>query len=256
MALYLYAVVKNEGLPALTGEGLDQQPLQLVTQNGLAAVVSEIRERKLRPERKLLAAHQAVLRQLLEFTTPLPMSFGLMSADAEATQALLRRYEENFAEQLSRVAGCVEMGLRVKWEVDNVFDFLLTRYPELAQLRDDLKQQESEHGPLHHARIELGRRIEAALQAERESAEERVTAILERACQQVQAGKTRGEAEILNLACLVDRRRQDEFVARVFEAASSFDGNYAFDYNGPWAPHHFVSLDISLEEADEEAFTA
>jgi hypothetical protein len=30
------------------------------------------------------------------------------------------------------------------------------------------------------------------------------------------------------------------------EAAGMFNNDYAFDYNGPWAPHNFVEVDLKL----------
>jgi hypothetical protein len=30
------------------------------------------------------------------------------------------------------------------------------------------------------------------------------------------------------------------------EAANLFDGNYCFDYSGPWAPHSFVDVDLQM----------
>ena len=57
--------------------------------------------------------------------------------------------------------------------------------------------------------------------------------------------KCRDEREVMNLACLVDRNQVDKFESVVFEAANHFDDNFAFDYNGPWAPHNFVEVDIN-----------
>jgi hypothetical protein len=50
----------------------------------------------------------------------------------------------------------------------------------------------------------------------------------------------------MNLACLVERPAMPQFESRVFEAAQQFDNNFAFDYNGPWAPHNFVEIDLKL----------
>jgi hypothetical protein len=50
----------------------------------------------------------------------------------------------------------------------------------------------------------------------------------------------------MNLACLVERPAMPQFENRVFEAAQQFDNNFAFDYNGPWAPHNFVEIDLKL----------
>jgi hypothetical protein len=50
----------------------------------------------------------------------------------------------------------------------------------------------------------------------------------------------------MSLACLVGRNSQGDFEARILEAARLFDNNFAFDYNGPWAPHNFVEVDLNL----------
>jgi hypothetical protein len=50
----------------------------------------------------------------------------------------------------------------------------------------------------------------------------------------------------MNLACLVERAAMPQFESRVFEAARQFDNNFAFDYNGPWAPHNFVEINLDL----------
>ena len=48
----------------------------------------------------------------------------------------------------------------------------------------------------------------------------------------------------MNLACLIDRGGVENFEDGVLKAASLFDDNFAFDYNGPWAPHNFVDLEV------------
>jgi hypothetical protein len=58
--------------------------------------------------------------------------------------------------------------------------------------------------------------------------------------------KCRNEREMMNMACLVKREAVSQFEAGVFEIAKQFDNNFALDYNGPWAPHNFVSVDLEL----------
>ena len=159
MGQYLYAIASEGALASLSGMGLDQSPLYPVSQNGLVAIVSDIADRKLRPERKHLNAHQKVLSQLLVSGTPLPMGFGIVAEGEAATRKLLESYGEDFREQLERVEGCVEMGLRIRWDVPNIFDFLLSRNMELTEMRDEIRSVEELQGPQHQSRIELGRRF-------------------------------------------------------------------------------------------------
>ena len=50
----------------------------------------------------------------------------------------------------------------------------------------------------------------------------------------------------MNLSCLVGRDDEARFEEGILKAASRFDNNFMFDYNGPWAPHNFVDVDLKL----------
>jgi hypothetical protein len=51
----------------------------------------------------------------------------------------------------------------------------------------------------------------------------------------------------MNLACLVGRQSvEKDFENAVCAAAQEFDNNYTFDFNGPWAPHNFVDVELVL----------
>jgi hypothetical protein len=44
----------------------------------------------------------------------------------------------------------------------------------------------------------------------------------------------------------VGRDAEARFEDGVLEAAKLFDNNFLFDYNGPWAPHNFVDIELKL----------
>jgi len=215
----------------------------MITEGRLAAVVSGISGPKIRPERRHLAKHQAVLKELLAYTTPLPMAFGILADDPEAIHKILRRNQRLFLEQLQHVAGKVEMGLRVTLDVPNIFEYFVNTKSELRSERDRLLGGNRQ--PTQEDKIELGRMFDRLLSEERESHTEQVEEILARACSEVKAGKCRTEREVMNLACLVTREAQEGFGNVVFQAAQMFDNNFAFDYNGPWAPHNFVEVTLA-----------
>jgi hypothetical protein len=43
----------------------------------------------------------------------------------------------------------------------------------------------------------------------------------------------------------VRREEASEFESAVLRAAKLFDNDFAFDYNGPWAPHNFVQVNLN-----------
>jgi hypothetical protein len=60
-----------------------------------------------------LKAHDNVVRAALRVATPLPLRFGTAFDDEAAARAMLRERSEEFGAALERVAGRVEMGIRV-----------------------------------------------------------------------------------------------------------------------------------------------
>ncbi len=243
--LYLYAIV-DQAVAVPSCGGLDQAPLRTISRDGLAAVVSETMHARLRPERKHLGAHQQVLRELLKTTTPLPLSFGTLASSESEVKRLLQRHAGDFRSQLDRVADCVEMGLRLTWEVENIFAYFVEKHPELAEMRDELQELEKD-GPspaLHAARLEIGRRFEQLLTEEREAAADRLQSDLGPHCVELSTSDPKGDLDVAQVNCLVRRDSLPGFEQAVERAASSFDANYAFHLSGPWCPHHFVRLEI------------
>jgi len=241
---YLYAIVAESEDPIHGDFGIDGGTVYTISDGRLAAVVSELPNRKIRPERRHLAAHQKVLKYLLEKSTPLPMTFGIIADGPKEIRKILSLNQKAFFEQLHRVADRVEMGLRVTWDVPNIFEYFVNTHPELRSARDRFLGTYRE--PTQEDKIELGRIFERILNEDREAHTERVEEVLTPHCFEIKRNLQRNETEVMNLACLVGRQAQAEFEAAIFEAARLFDNNYAFDLNGPWAPHNFVEIDLKL----------
>lgn len=240
---YLYAVVDGSPDFGLGAMGIDGSRVYTIEDGQIGAVVSDLPNERIRPERRRLAAHHAVLKKLMETQTVLPMAFGLVADGPEAIHRILEKNRVTFTEQLERFAGKVEMGLRVCWDVPNIFEYFVNTIADLRQLRDRLFRLGRE--PSQEEKIELGRIFDRALIEQRADHTERVLEVLSPLCFETKENKPRNEHEVMNLACLIGRDKQQDFEKGVFAAAKFFDQHYAFDYNGPWPPHNFV--DISLQ---------
>ena len=242
--LYLYAVAPDLNGVNFGPIGLDGGTVYAITNGRVSAVVSDVPE-KIRPERRQLAAHQEVLKRLmLDATAVLPVAFGVVADNPAAIRRILSGNQKPFLEQLRRVAGRVEMGLRVTWDVPNIFEYFVQTHPELRIARDRFFGGHRE--PAQDDKIELGRLFDRLLVEDREAHTERVVEMLTPSCVEISRNTPRTEREVVNLACLIGRAGREQFEAAVFEAAKLFDNHYAFDYNGPWAPHNFVDLRLDL----------
>jgi len=244
--LYLYGVAPEFDGKIFGPIGLDGATAYSITSGRVSAIVSDVSE-KLRPERRHLAAHQEVLKRMMaELPAVLPVSFGVVVDGPEVLRHILSRTRNQsmLLAQLRRVEGRVEMGLRVTWDVPNIFEYFVETHPELRAARDQFFAGNRQ--PSQDDKIEVGRLFDRTLAEDREAYRQRVEEIISPRCVEINGNKLRNEREVVNLACLVDRSRQGDFEAAVFAAAQLFDNNYAFDYSGPWAPHNFVDMALDM----------
>lgn len=247
---YLYAFIEGNGngskdgpkRPSYGAIGLEGSEVHEVRLGAIAAVVSEVSSRRLRPQRSNLAAHQGVLKELMKGHTVLPISFGMIAEDRKAVEKLIGGHRDALTRELQRVAGKVEMGLRVTWDVPNIFEYFVNTHDSLRKARDRLLGGGRE--ATQEEMIEMGSMFGQLLDREREVLSDKVEGVLSDCSSEIKRNKPRNERDVMNLACLIGRDQGKHFESCVFEAAKLFDDNYAFDYNGPWAPHNFVEVDL------------
>lgn len=246
---YLYGLIRSTndvdfGAIGLTHAG-KRGRVHTVLVDSMGAVVSDFSPgERLLPLRKNLEPHNEVLREVMRTTTVVPMTFGHVARSDEEIRKTLRRHRTAIGTQLDRVSGAVEMGLKVKWDVDSIYDYIVGVDPELAALRDQIFGRST--APSQNEKMELGRLFEDRLNRERDEQAERVIAMFRPQVREVRANPPKDEKTVMDLAFLVDREGQKAFEQRVYEVAGAFPNEYVFDYSGPWAPFHFVDLDLGL----------
>lgn len=240
---YLYAVIPAAEDIEFGEIGIDGKRVYIVSDGHTAAVISDFCDGKIRPERRHIAAHQAVLKRLMDQYTPLPISFGVIADGTKNIQRILSRNRKTFTEKLELVRDKVEMGLRVSWDVPNIFEYFVNTHIELRAARDRLFG--AQRAPSQEDKIELGRMFDRCIQEDREEYMGRVEEIISPSCFKIKRNPPRNEKEVMNLACLVARETVNKaFEAAIFEAARGFDNNFSFDFNGPWAPHNFIDIKL------------
>jgi len=241
---YLYAIIAGSAEKSYGRLGVNKGPVYTITEGQVSAVVSDVANQKIRPERRNLAAHQTVLKKVMEDFDLLPMSFGMISDGPGAVKRLLKRNRKLILTQLKRVSGKVEMGLKVSWDVPNIFEYMVNIHPELLEARDKLAILQDRAS--QEDMIELGELFAELLKSDRESHTDRVEQVLRSRCAEIKRNPCRDEHDVMKLACLVDRTSLGDFENAVLEAAAYFDDNFVFDYNGPWAPHNFVEIEVEV----------
>ena len=124
----------------------------------------------------------------------LPMSFGIIADGREDVERILDANGAALGERLQFVHGRVEMGLRVSWNVPNIFEYFVSTHPELRDLRDRLFQGGAVPSP--DDKIELGRRFDRALQVDRALCLRKVVGLIESACFAIKENEPRTECDV------------------------------------------------------------
>lgn len=241
MGLYVYAVgrVGEDELPKLNG--ILDRPVNRLDAGSLCAVVSECPLALVRAERRNIAANQRVLSALNTQFDLLPMAFGTVTKSEADLRLFLDEHHDVLTAQLQRIAGAIEMSLRLSLDVPDPIAYLVQLTPALQAARE--RTFHSRRPPSYDARIRLGQLCDDALRQYRDARTAQVMAKVGASCAEVIALPVREEKEIANLAALVSRAGLDQFEAAVHESAAQLDEDIAFNISGPWPPHNFVQFD-------------
>ena len=242
--LYLYGLtVAGEHVP-VHPPGVGGARVGEIVERRLAAVVSRVSARTIRPQRSNLAAHHQVLRDLAARQPVLPVAFGTIVDSEEQLRGVLRENHDRLAERLDWLQGTVEMALKVYWDTANIFEFFVATHQELEEMRNRLFRPG--RIPTMGEKLQLGKLFESLVEQSRERHTRRVSEALSPHCVEIRCLDCHEERMIVKLACLVEKGRQGQWEEGVATVARDFDNHYCFQYSGPWAPYNFAEIDLKL----------
>jgi hypothetical protein len=117
--VYLYAITDRPDAPVPPIPGLDGVSLHILAHRDIGAAISPFSKGGMPPTENNLWLHEAVLEFLMADRIVLPVRFGTMLADESAVRDAIEARYADFAADLERVRGRVELGLRVLWNDDD-----------------------------------------------------------------------------------------------------------------------------------------
>lgn len=244
--MYIYAFLRAESIQGRTHTelaGIDGSPVSFVTVGAIAAATSATEVKKIRPQRKNLAAHQDVVTHLARNYDMLPVAFGLIADDVQQVEQVLRSHQETLVEQINRVSGHLEMTVNLRWSVPNVVQYFVDRYEALSEARAAIAAGTATRDD----QIAMGQYFEKLLNLEREQHTAKFLEVLNPFCKEIDVQPPREEADCMRLACLIQRDSEEAFNQAVYRAASLFSDDFSISFNGPWPTYSFVKLALSLE---------
>lgn len=223
--------------------GLNKQIVHSINYKDVGALVSDYpRVDKIKLLRKNLAPYHQVVRDAAKRFTTIPARFGQIARDeAEVNVALRKNYDE-IRQELERLDGKVEMGVKVRWNVEDLFEYFLRVDEELKARREKLQNKKNIS---RTEQVDFGRFFHNRIESARADITERIITPLPPA--ELRLDDVSEDNIIANISLLISESLLQELEDAVDELGDSIGEEYSLKIDGPWPPFSFVeSLELHL----------
>ncbi len=241
---YVYGVVRRREAPSefsqtpLPGAG----DIRIVTAGDLGVIVSPMPIEEVDPSRRNLLAHTRVLEEAMETGSVLPVRFGTIAETPSLLREILDHHAEDLHDLFDHIDGRIELGVKALWNMEQVFAEITVENPKLQQLKEQLTG--SNEARTYYQRIDLGRRIEDAMNAKRETEAAQLMGLMTPFAVDARIAKATEDRMVVNAAFLVDAQREQAFDAVIQDIRAREGERMSLRYVGPVPPYSFVDLKI------------
>lgn len=115
MKLYAYCLAEDLDTLAHSPPGIAGAPVKLQKIENLAVLLSETDLEAVPVTKENALAHAAVVRSILDETTPLPFRFGTLVTEQQLGNYVSAR-KPALEKKLTHVRGCIEMSVKIIWD--------------------------------------------------------------------------------------------------------------------------------------------
>ncbi|MBI4690608.1 MAG: GvpL/GvpF family gas vesicle protein [Nitrospirae bacterium] len=242
---YIYCIIgtgheRNFGPIGIGGRG---DEVSTTGYEDMGMVVSNHPETKLVVNRENMLAHEKVIEEVMKYHPVLPVRFGTIAGDEGHVKRILAREYDRFKQLLSDISDKKELGLKIVFREDTIYNDILTNYSEIRMRKERIAREPAER--TYHERMEIGRLVEAAVEKEKERYRENIMGILTPLCDDIKINNPYGERMILNAAFLINKSKEVVFDLKVNELSDKYNGKMKFKYVGTLPPFNFVSISIN-----------
>jgi len=248
---YIYCIISssydcNFGPIGVGGQG------NLVTTigfEGLCMVVSDhpLNKFEINPENML--AHQKVIEEVMkEFSSILPLRFGVIAATPDEIRNLLNRRYREFSELLRTFDNKVEVNVKCTWKnMDAIFKEIDLENGAFKKIKKEVKKEHN--ATLQKEKItEAGKLVEKALKEKKEKESEMILYAFKRATFDYRQNKTTGDAMFFNTAFLINSGREKEIDNIMADLGEQYKDRIDFSYTTPLPIFNFIDLQIFPEK--------
>jgi hypothetical protein len=172
-----------------------------INHEGITAAVCDIPYIMLEPNRENALLHEKTIAQLLKAHNLVPCSFGNVFKSREDILTFMTKTSKYINENLEKVKGRMEVGLRIFWKKDFFNDEIETR--EIKDFKERLQRKpESEN---YYSKIDFGKMVEAQVKRRREYYSDNIFEPLAKRAVEAKLNDTVNPMMVLNAAFLIQK---------------------------------------------------
>lgn len=253
---YVYGVMRADDLRG--ADALALRPVadptaavELVDCGRLRAVVSELEDDEILSTRRNMLGHAKALEALMGLGPVLPMRFGMIvPTKAQIAQAVELK-ESDLLGHLAAVQDCAEYGVRVAWDRDVAMRELVAANTELTDMYARLRGRTA--AETHFERLDLGRKVEAALAAKRAQEAAGLLDRLRPFVKDVVSREAEEDIQLLKADFLVAQDQADAFAAALEAVESDAPERLKIKLVGPSPAYAFTKISLGWGDAPAPA---
>jgi hypothetical protein len=233
MKLYVYFLTESITLDQLP-PGISDLAVRILTIDDFAVLVSDFDSDAVTITRENALAHAAVVRSVLDRTTPLPFRFGTLVTEQQL-RSYIAAHKPSLKTNLDLVRGCVEMSVKIIWNVSH---------------DDDVEQEPGEGKQGIGARFLQDKRREILGDERRAAQAAEISTWLRESVvglvRDEQVTTRPSEKLLLAAAHLVERTKIKQYRNRIAEARAKRP-ELRFLLSGPWPPYSFANIELEFK---------
>jgi len=233
MKLYVYFLTENITLDQLP-PGISDLAVRILTIDDFAVLVSDFDSDAVTITRENALAHAAVVRSVLDRTTPLPFRFGTLVTEQQL-RSYIAAHKPSLKTNLDLVRGCVEMSVKIIWNVSQ---------------DDDVEREPGEGKQGIGARFLQDKRREILGDERRAAQAAEISTWLRESVvglvRDEQVTTRPSEKLLLAAAHLVERTKIKQYRNRIAEARAKRP-ELRFLLSGPWPPYSFANIELEFK---------
>lgn len=230
MKLYAYCLVEDRDAFDANVRGISGAEVQMLQVDELAVLVSNFDTDTVAVTRENALYHAAVVRSVLDRTTPLPFRFGTVVSDQQLRSYVTARKAALLA-KFTQVRACVEMSVKIIREVATNTNKKSEEITSGTSFLEE-KRREIMGDELNAAEA---REIAAWLHAQ-----------VENLIRDEQITLRPSEKLVLSAAHLVERDKIPQY-REIMATARKNRAELHFLFSGPWPPYSFANVELEFK---------